>query len=78
VDEDAVITAKDVETIYEVPLILNKEGLDEKITQVLNIWTGRPNLRPWEDIVQRAASPEREVSIAMVGKYVDLTESYKT
>jgi CTP synthase len=78
VDEDAVITAKDVESIYEVPLILNKEGLDEKITQVLNIWTGRPNLRPWEDIVQRAANPEREVSIAMVGKYVDLRESYKS
>jgi CTP synthase len=78
VDEDAVITAKDVESIYEVPLILNKEGLDEKITQVLNIWTGRPSLRPWEDIVQRAAHPEREVSIAMVGKYVDLRESYKS
>ena len=45
VDEDAVITAKDVETIYEVPLILHEEGLDEKITQLLNIWTGRPNLR---------------------------------
>jgi len=78
VDEDAVITAKDVESIYEVPLILNKEGLDEKITQVLNIWTGRPNLRPWEDIVHRATNPERDVSIAMVGKYVDLRESYKS
>ena len=57
VDEDAVITAKDVETIYEVPLILNKEGLDEKITRLLNIWTGRPDLRVWEDVVQRAAQP---------------------
>ena len=78
VDEDAVITAKDVETIYEVPLILHKEGLDEKVTQVLNIWTGRPDLGRWEDILQRAANPENEVTIAMVGKYVDLTESYKS
>ena len=78
VDEDAVITAKDVDVIYEVPLILNKEGLDEKITQVLNIWTGRPDLRLWSDIVQRAKHPESEVAIGMVGKYVELTESYKS
>jgi len=78
VDEDAVITAKDVDTIYEVPLILHNEGVDEKITQVLNIWTGRPDLRPWEDIIQRAANPECELHIGMVGKYVDLTESYKS
>jgi CTP synthase len=78
VDEDAVITAKDVETIYEVPIILHKEGLDEKITQILNIWTGRPNLRPWEEVIHRANHPEHEVAIAMVGKYVGLTESYKS
>jgi CTP synthase len=78
VDEDAVITAKDVETIYEVPIILHNEGVDEKITQVLNIWTGRPDLRPWQDIIQRAANPECELTIGMVGKYVDLTESYKS
>jgi len=78
VDEDAVITAKDVDTIYEVPLILHNEGVDEKITQVLNIWTGRPDLKPWEDIIARAASPECELHIGMVGKYVDLTESYKS
>jgi CTP synthase len=78
VDDDAVITAKDVETIYEVPTILHKEGLDEKITRVLGIWTGRPDLSPWEDLVDRAQHPEAEVTIAMVGKYVDLTESYKS
>ncbi|HEX9815193.1 MAG TPA: CTP synthase [Myxococcota bacterium] len=78
VDEDAVITAKDVDVIYEVPLILNKEGLDEKITQILNIWTGRPDLRLWSDVVQRAKQPESEVTIGMVGKYVELTESYKS
>jgi CTP synthase len=78
VDENAVITAKDVECIYEVPLILHQEGLDEKLTQVLNIWTGRPNLRPWQEIIQRVKNPESDVTIAMVGKYVDLTESYKS
>jgi CTP synthase len=78
VDDDAVITAKDVEIIYEVPIILHNEGVDEKITQVLNIWTGRPDLRPWEEIIQRAQNPEVELSIGMVGKYVDLTESYKS
>jgi len=78
VDEDAVITAKDVETIYEVPIILHNEGVDEKITQVLNIWTGRPDLRPWEDIIHRAVNPEVVLTIGMVGKYVDLTESYKS
>jgi CTP synthase len=78
VDEDAVVTAKDVDVIYEVPLILHKEGLDEKITQVLNIWTGRPDLRLWEDVIQRAKHPESELKIGMVGKYVELTESYKS
>jgi CTP synthase len=78
VDEDAVVTAKDVETIYELPLILHREGLDEKITSVLGIWTGQPDLSLWEGLVERAKKPSAEVRIAMVGKYVDLTESYKS
>ena len=78
VDEDAVHTAKDVESIYEVPIILHNEGLDDKITQILNIWTGRPNLDAWEELAARVKHPERDVTIAMVGKYVDLTESYKS
>jgi len=78
VDEDAVVTAKDVETIYELPLVLQKEGLDEKVTQILGIWTGLPDLAPWEDLVRRVQNPQAEVRIAMVGKYVELTESYKS
>ncbi len=78
VDDDAVVTAKDVESIYEVPIILHNEGLDEKIAQILNIWTGRPNLQRWEELAARVKHPERDVTIAMVGKYVDLTESYKS
>jgi CTP synthase len=61
-----------------VPTILHKEGLDEKIVQTLGIWTGRPDLSAWEDLVHRVNHPEREITIAMVGKYVDLTESYKS
>jgi len=78
VDDDAVITAKDVDSIYEVPLVLHQEGLDDKVTQLLGIWTGRPNLAPWQQVVERITHPEREITIAMVGKYVDLTESYKS
>jgi CTP synthase len=78
VDDDAVITAKDVQTIYEVPLILHKEGVDDKIAQILNIWTGQPNLAPWQELLSRIQNPDAEVTIAMVGKYVELTESYKS
>jgi CTP synthase len=78
VDDDAVVTAKDVDSIYEVPLILHQEGLDEKLAQVLDMWTGRPDLRRWQELVQTLRQPEREVRIAMVGKYVELTEAYKS
>ncbi len=78
VDEDAVVTAKDVEHIYEVPLVFHDEGLDEKITRTLGIWTGSPNLTAWENLVHAISHPEREVEIAMVGKYVDLTDAYKS
>ena len=78
VDEDAVITAKDVDSIYEVPLVFHAEGLDEKIAQVLNMWTGEPDLRQWEQLIEAQRNPTCEVTIAMVGKYVDLAESYKS
>lgn len=75
---DEVITAKDVECIYEVPLVFHKEGLDQKIVEKLNIWTRAPRLDIWEEIVKRLESPKSSVAIAIVGKYVDLTESYKS
>jgi CTP synthase len=78
VDPDAVITAKDVDTIYEVPLVLHTEGVDEKIAQVLDMWTARPDLRRWEELVAKLKNPKAELTIAMVGKYVDLTEAYKS
>lgn len=78
VEEKAVITAKDVETIYEVPIVFHKEGLDEIIVDKLNIWTKAPDLSEWETIVEKVKSPKEDVTIAIVGKYVDLTESYKS
>ncbi len=78
VDEDAVITAKDVDCIYEIPLIFHKEGLDEKILELLNIWTRSPVLKNWEDLVYRLKHPQKRVRIAVVGKYVHLKDSYKS
>jgi CTP synthase len=78
VDEDAVISARDVRNIYEVPLAFHDEGLDEKITRVLGIWTGDPRLGAWERVVHAVRNPERTVKVAMVGKYVNLSDSYKS
>jgi len=78
VEEDRVITAKDVSCIYEVPLLFNKEGLDEQIVECLNIWTRSPILKAWEELMDKIRQPQYEVNIAMVGKYVNLKESYKS
>jgi CTP synthase len=78
VDKDAVITAKNVETVYEVPITYHQEGLDEKIVEKLNIWTGQPDLKGWERVVRRIKHPRHETTIAVVGKYVGLVESYKS
>jgi CTP synthase len=78
VDKDEVITAKNVETVYEVPIVFHQEGLDEKIVEKLNIWTGRPNLKGWERVIKKIKHPRFETLIAVVGKYVGLVESYKS
>jgi len=78
ISPDAVITAKDVDSIYEVPLVFHKEGLDEKIMEILNMWTRAPVLDEWERLVEKIRNPRDEVKIAVVGKYVHLTESYKS
>jgi CTP synthase len=78
VKEDRVITARDVDCIYEVPLRFHQEGLDERIVESLNMWTRAPVLTPWEDLVARINQPQYTVKIAMVGKYVNLKESYKS
>jgi len=75
---DAVITAKDVESIYEVPIVFHKESLDEKIVEYLNMWTRTPDLSSWEQLVERIKKPKVETTIAVVGKYVHLMDSYKS
>jgi CTP synthase len=79
VAENCVISAFDVSTIYELPLVFHGEGLDQRIVEHLNIWTGAPNLSSWEAVVEKIHRPSRgTVRVAMVGKYTDLTESYKS
>ena len=75
VEKDGVITAKDVNCIYEVPLLFHQEGLDEKIVKLLNIWTRAPLLDDWEKLVSSMKNPQFKVRIAIVGKYIDLKES---
>ena len=65
-------------TIYELPLALHEEGLDDRVAELLNIWSRAPRLDKWEKIVRAIKEPSREVRIAIVGKYVDQTESYKS
>jgi len=78
VTTDAVITAIDVDNIYECPLRFHEEGLDAKIVQLLNIWTRAPRLETWKKLIDQIRNPQGEVTIAIVGKYIDLRESYKS
>jgi CTP synthase len=75
---DAVFSAEDVDCIYEVPIRFHSEGVDDKIGELLNIWSRAPELTGWERVVHRLKSPQAEVEIGLVGKYVDLVESYKS
>jgi CTP synthase len=78
VAENSVITAKDVESIYEVPLVFHDEGLDERIVEKLNIWTGAPNLKKWQHVADVLKNSKDSVRVAVVGKYMSLKESYKS
>ncbi len=75
---EAVFTALDVESIYEVPLSLHREGLDDKVVSLLNIWTGAPRLGNWEKVIHEIKKPRYEVRIGIAGKYTALRESYKS
>nr|WP_320133731.1 CTP synthase [uncultured Holophaga sp.] len=78
VTPDAVFSCKDASTIYEVPLNLNIEGLDAKVANLLNLTDTKPDLSPWFDLIHRIHNPEHQVRIAIVGKYVEFKESYKS
>ncbi|HQB44239.1 MAG TPA: CTP synthase, partial [Polyangiaceae bacterium] len=79
VDADCVITAMDVAFIYELPLLLHHEGIDVRITEQLNIWARSPDLEAWKRVCERYKNPTQgTVRIGVVGKYVDLRDSYKS
>jgi CTP synthase len=78
VPEWGVISMWDVDTIYKVPRILHEQGLDGLICDKLRLNTPPANLKRWDDLVYETANPKGQVRIAMVGKYVDLSDSYKS
>jgi CTP synthase len=73
-----VISAVDVETIYEVPLRFHQEGLDQIVCKHLNLLNGEPDLSEWEDLVDKIKHPKSRVKIAICGKYVYLKDAYKS
>jgi CTP synthase len=77
-DVDAVIAARDVDTIYEVPLMLHYEGLDHLISKKFHFSPNEPDLSLWKDIVRKIKEPQNEATIAIVGKYTGLKDSYKS
>jgi CTP synthase len=78
VDEEAVITAKDVSTIYEVPVVLAAEGLDRIVLKYLHLPQTERRMQPWEDLVSRIKNPVDDITIHVVGKYVGYEDSYKS
>jgi CTP synthase len=76
VEERAVISAIDVDDIYKIPMLLRDQGLDSIVVDKLKLVTGPADLSEWQAVVDAKANPEAEVTIAMVGKYVDLKDSY--
>ncbi len=78
VDEDAVLSAPDVDIIYRIPLILKKEKLDQVIAKHLNLEYREPELKEWKKIVNTLTKLDKTVDIGIVGKYVELKDAYKS
>ena len=79
VEEEAVITAKDVDSVYEVPLVFHREGLDDMVLEAARASSRTPaDLSRWEDVVRRVKTPRERTRIAVVGKYVEVKDSYKS
>ncbi len=75
----SVFTSPDVASIYELPLELQRQGIDERLAEILNIWSRETRLDQWETIAEKVRHPSKgEVQVAIVGKYVELKESYKS
>ncbi|HZQ54557.1 MAG TPA: CTP synthase [Bryobacteraceae bacterium] len=78
VDVSGVVTAKDVHSVYEIPLVFADQRVDESILRMLNLQAGPRNLTRWTEMLDRMNNPAREVSIGLVGKYVEYEDSYKS
>ncbi len=78
VEESAIISGVDVDNIYKIPRSLHEQGLDEIVARKLKLDIPRADLSEWDAVVEAMASPQGEVNIAMVGKYIDLADSYKS
>jgi len=78
VEDDAVVTAKDVASIYEVPLVFAREGVDTLVLKYLRLGTRERDISKWEELVHRVYNPKDEVAIGIVGKYVEYEDSYKS
>ena len=78
VEERAVISAQDVDSIYKLPILLSEEGLDDITVEKLHLECNKPDLSEWHAVIDALANPTGETTIAMVGKYMDLTEAYKS
>ena len=76
--KENVFVARDADTIYAVPMYFYQEGVVDKVLELLNVWSGNPNMAQWENITKRIWEPQDEVNIAVVGKYVDHMDSYKS
>ena len=77
-NQDAIITVQDAQTIYEIPLMLSKEKLDEKVVAKFALKPSTVNLSKWESVVNKIKNPKSEVTIGLVGKYVHLKDSYQS
>ena len=78
VEEEAVVTAKDVASIYEVPVVFSHEGVDTLVLKYLHLEAKERDLTPWNDLIHRVYNPKAEVTIGIVGKYVEYEDSYKS
>ncbi len=77
-NREAVIEAKDINVIYGLPRALQKEGLDELVCRLLNIWSRPSDMKQWDTVVERIVNPKKETIIGIIGKYVELQDAYKS
>ena len=78
VEEEAVVAARDVDTIYEVPLAFSEQGLDESIIKMLGLPQRPADLGRWEEIVRRVKAPRSRVRVGVIGKYIEIKDAYKS